>query len=115
MPHSTRRPVFFDPSSRRWRQVLRVAVVVSVIVAVLLGSVLVAVSVNPGLPPLGLESGKEHVRRISAPRVTVAAREARFDVARKALDQHLKRSLPPLPVAPSGPFERIAFYVNWDD
>src|SRR5689334_15850644 len=99
------RPVFFDPSSRRWRQILRVAVVVSIIVAVLLGSVLVAVSINAGLPPLGLQSGKEHTRRANAPRVTVAAREARFEKARKALEQHLKSSLPAVPVAPRGKFE----------
>ena len=115
MLNRSRRPVFFDPSSRRWRQVLRVGTVVALITFILLGSVLVAVSINPGLPPLGLENTKDHSRRSNIPRVTVAAREARFENARKALEQHLRRSLPPLPIAPHGQFERIAFYVNWDD
>ncbi|MGE0115778.1 MAG: glycosyltransferase [Steroidobacteraceae bacterium] len=112
---SSRRPVFFDPSARRWKQVLRVALVLLLVVSVLLGSVLVAISVRPGLPQLALQSGKERSRHATGPKATVAAREARFAVARKELVQNLKHSLPPVPVTPKGQFERVAFFVNWDD
>jgi peptidoglycan-N-acetylglucosamine deacetylase len=113
-PHKGR-PVFFDPSAQRWKQVLCVALVALLVVSVLLGSVLIAISIRPGLPSLALESSRERSRHATGPSGTVAAREARFAQARKALDVHLKRSLPPLPTVPKGQFERIAFFVNWDD
>src|SRR5690348_7510611 len=115
MPHTVRRPVFFDPSSRRWQHVLRVTAVLTTIALVLMGSLAIAVLTDPGLPKLSLEVAKDYGRRASAPRYTVAAREARFQQARKALEEHLKTSLPPLPATPHGKFERIAFFVNWDD
>jgi len=110
-----RHPVFFDPSAQRWKQVLRIGLVALLVICVLLGSVLIAISIRPGLPSLALESSKERSRHATGPSGTVAAREARFVQARKALDLHLKRSLPPIPTQPKGQFERIAFFVNWDD
>src|SRR5690242_8084895 len=109
------RPVFFDPSAQRWKQVLRVGLVALLVVSVLLGSVLIAISIRPGLPILTLESAKERGRHATGPSGTAAAREVRFVLARKELEQHLKRSLPPVPTVPKGQFERIAFFVNWDD
>ena len=114
MPNRSRNPIFFDPSSRRWQRVLRAGTVVSLIAMILLGSVLLAISINPGLPGLGLENSRAHTPRLT-PRVATAARDARFETAREALEQHLKNSLPVLPATPRSQFERIAFYVNWDD
>ncbi len=108
-------PVFFDPSAHRWRRVMRVVAVISAIATILLGSVMVAVSINPGLPPLGLVNTKQIGKRAEMSPALIAAREVRFDAARKALEQHLKKSLPPLPRMPHGKFEHVAFYVNWDD
>src|SRR4051794_22467451 len=105
-------PIFFDPSFHRWRRVMRVVTVAIVAVVILLGAVMVAVSINPGLPPLGLDTTKVIGKRAEMTPAVIAAREVRFDAARKQLDQHLKRSLPPLPAIPRGEFERIAFYVN---
>ena len=76
---------------------------------------MVAISINPGLPPLGLASTKVIGKRAEMSIATIAAREVKFDAARKALEQHLKKSLPPIPVTPHGQFERVAFYVNWSD
>jgi cellulose synthase/poly-beta-1,6-N-acetylglucosamine synthase-like glycosyltransferase/peptidoglycan/xylan/chitin deacetylase (PgdA/CDA1 family)/spore germination protein YaaH len=115
MQRQGHRPVFFDPSARRWKQVWRITLVLLVAVSVLLGTVLIAVSIRPGLPQLALESSKERSVHAKGPRATVAVREARFAAARKALEQNLKRSLPPVPAVAKGKFERIAFFVNWDD
>lgn len=107
-------PVFFDPSSARWRRVMRIVTVATAIVVMLLGSVMVAVSINPGLPPLGLAPTKAIGKRAEMTPTTIAAREVKFAAARKELEQHLKKSLPPQS-KPRGQFEKIAFYVNWDD
>lgn len=115
MPRQGHRPVFFDPQARRWKQVLRIAMVALAVNGVLLGTVLIAISIRPGLPPLVLESSKERPAHGRGPHATVAVREARFNAARTALEQNLKNSLPPLPALARGRFERIAFFVNWDD
>ena len=94
---------------------MRVVTVATLVVIILLGSVMVAISINPGLPPLGLANTKVFGKRAEMTPTTIAAREVRFEAARKALDQHLRKSLPPVPAVPRGEFERIAFYVNWDD
>ncbi|HEX2583728.1 MAG TPA: glycosyltransferase [Steroidobacteraceae bacterium] len=115
MPKHHQSPVFFDPTTHRWRRVMRMVTVAAVIVIILLGSVMVAVSINPGLPPLALDNTKVYGKRAEMTPATIAAREVKFEAARKALDQHLRKSLPPVPAVPRGQFERVAFYVNWDD
>ena len=115
MPNQIRRPVFFDPSSQRWRRIWRLSLVVLVIAGILLGTVLVGIAVKPGLPHLTLESGTARKGHPNAPAGTTAAREARYLNARSALEQHQRRSLPPIPATPHDKFERIAFFVNWDD
>ncbi|MES1190257.1 MAG: glycosyltransferase [Steroidobacter sp.] len=115
MSNPRRSPVFFDPSAHRWRRVLRIATVGVIIVIILLASVMIAVSINPGLPPLALTNTRLTGKRADISPATAAAREVRFEAARKALEQHLRKSLPPIPKAPRGQFERVAFYVNWDD
>src|SRR5262249_24118928 len=104
-----------DPSSQRWRHVLRIASVVSIVALVLLGSLATAIMVNPGLPTLSLAAAKEHLPRAPGSPAAVADRNARFARARARLEEHLKSSLPPQSVSASSKFERIAFYVNWDD
>ncbi len=115
MANPRKPPVFFDPSLHRWRRVMHIVTVAVVIVVILLGSVMVAISINPGLPPLGLATTKTIIKRPEMSPATIAAQEVRFEIARKALDQHLKKSLPPIPKVPRGQFERVAFYVNWED
>jgi len=117
MPQSSRRPVFFDPSAQRWRRVLRIAVVVSVAVIVILGTVAVGVIVSPGLPQLSLAVNHQgfsaHPRGGS--RASANPRESAFRAAQHDLKRYLASSLPIAPPKADHAFERIAFFVNWDD
>jgi peptidoglycan-N-acetylglucosamine deacetylase len=115
MPQRQHQPIFFDPTKQRYRYSLRIAGILIVLVAVMLGAVLVAINIQPGMPQLGLQSAQERARHPAGPKGTIAAREARFAKAKQALQQNLQRSLPPLPERTNSRFERIAFFVNWDD
>lgn len=109
------RQVFFDPSKRRWRRVSRVIALVAIVVTVLLGTIAIGIFVHPGLPRLELPSGHASgLKRISSKPATTA-QESAFRAAKHDLRQYLMHSLPPLSPIATNKFERIAFYVNWDD
>ena len=110
------RPVFFDPSAKRWRHVLRVVAIAVLGIGLVLGAVTVGVLVNPELPKLGTGSAKNpHGHRGTGNRAFTNERDVKFRNAKKDLKEYLGKSLPPVPVTTASGFERIAFYVNWDD
>ena len=116
MPSS--RPVFFDPSARRWRHITRVAALLIGAVLVLLGTVIVGVIVSPGLPSFvpPNDNTSAFAHRAARARATTSVREAKFKAARSDLRNYLQKTLPPTTMAPTASkFERIAFFVNWDD
>ena len=131
-------PVFYDPAGRRWRRVRRIwmalAVVVTSLAAILIGSVLI----NPVLPSLNIRpvASLPHTTDLKPKLLVVHANPIR-QKARKA-QAELQRALAvtprvipsrrrsqtvvvpppptlPQPVVPSSRPLSIGFYVNWDE
>ena len=121
------KPIFYDPTARRWRRLKQVALALGAVVGVLLGALVVGILVNPVLPTLGLGLHSNphlpqarHLRPGGAGRApeTVPQRQQPGAAARAATDTHdyLARTVAADAANPTpGHFDRIAFYVNWDD
>jgi peptidoglycan-N-acetylglucosamine deacetylase len=115
------RPVFYDPTARRWRVLKRILLGLGTVVGTLLGAVIIGIFINPVLPELGLKSIAQlpqarHLRPAPAPRVPAALR-ADTRASGKAdarIPQVPPRPRPATAAVPPG-FERIAFFVNYDD
>jgi cellulose synthase/poly-beta-1,6-N-acetylglucosamine synthase-like glycosyltransferase/peptidoglycan/xylan/chitin deacetylase (PgdA/CDA1 family)/spore germination protein YaaH len=113
-------PVFYDPSARRWRRLKGLALGLGAVVGILLGAVVLSILVNPVLPELGLKNLPQlpqarHLRPgLAQPKAAVhpEGRGVR-PVPPKAPPRVLAPA--PAPASRSAPFERIGFFVNWDD
>jgi cellulose synthase/poly-beta-1,6-N-acetylglucosamine synthase-like glycosyltransferase/peptidoglycan/xylan/chitin deacetylase (PgdA/CDA1 family)/spore germination protein YaaH len=110
-------PIFHDPSARRWRRIKGLAAVAGIGLGIALGALLVATLVNPVLPALGLSPIPHllqgHAVSEGTPRLL---RERAFQKAESDLHHHLAKSGRGAPIGVThAPFERIAFFVNWDD
>lgn len=127
------KPVFLDPTGRRWRHVRRVLLGVGVGTTLLAFALIVFALVPPALPSLAAVHGDWQLARLPVWRGTRAARQ--HAVARRRLLASLSRhqdiaARRPSTITPRAlssataatssrsdraPGEFAAFYVNWDD
>ena len=117
------KPIFYDPTARRWRRSKQIALVVGAVVGVLMGALVVGILVNPVLPTLGLKSNphlpqERHLRPGAARTAENGANHGPGNAARTPADPrgYLAQTVRADGKRPvSSHFERIAFFVNWDD
>ena len=120
------KPIFYDPTARRWRLAKRIAIVAGAVLGVLMGALIVGILVNPVLPTLGLGLKSNphlpqahHLRPgTGRPGDAPAARAGTTGPGRTAADprDYLAGTVGADAAQPvNGHFERIAFFVNWDD
>lgn len=110
---AARRPVFLDPTGRRWRRVRGVVALSGVVTTLLVGYLLVGILAPPLLP--GWVAPRATVRPHA---VDARARRRLFSRVRGAdaatgTPRHVPTALPKSP-ARATPL-RAAFFVNWDD
>ena len=127
---SPAKPVFFDPSHKRWPRMRLGMAILGVTLSLLLGALALSILVSPILPALSLPSASivphgahmvPPVPALSAERVLTRRERALRDTEAK-LTQEKARSLQQLlakfPKTNRIPDDRpltIGFFVNWDD
>ncbi len=114
------RPIFFDPTGRRWRHVRRARFLLAAVVTLLTAGLVLSIFVNPILPRLQLRSSSflPHSPDLKPklPRLVVTRRQQKAQRA----EQELKRALKTKPAttttaATPATALRIGFFVNSDD
>jgi peptidoglycan-N-acetylglucosamine deacetylase len=111
-------PVFYDPTARRWRRLKGLGLGLGALVGVLLGAVVLSILVNPVLPELGLTSLPQlpqarHLRPPPEQGKAAVHPEAHARAGEKTTPA--RAAAAPATPAVNASFERIAFFVNWDD
>ncbi len=121
------KPIFYDPTEQRWRRSRQILIAIGAIVGILLGALVVGIVVNPVLPKLGLGLHSNpnlpqahHLRPGGTARDTQTGETKALSAgsARPALDSrdYLAQTIDPdATTVPVSTYERLAFYVNWDD
>ncbi|MER2529263.1 MAG: glycosyltransferase [Candidatus Competibacter denitrificans] len=124
------KPVFFDPTNKRWPRLRAGMALVAVVLTVLLGGLLFSILASPVLPALNLPGasflpqGAHAVPPIPAlaPTRTLTHRERAFEKTKiklaRARDRDLRQLLAQAPQAdPLADKKQLAigFFVNWDD
>jgi len=117
---TTQRPVFYDPTARRWRLLKRILFGLGAIVGTLLGAVIIGIFINPVLPELGLKNLAQlpqarHLRPSPAPRAPALRADARGAAGKPELRTAPTPPRPRPAAAVPSRFERIAFFVDYDD
>jgi cellulose synthase/poly-beta-1,6-N-acetylglucosamine synthase-like glycosyltransferase/peptidoglycan/xylan/chitin deacetylase (PgdA/CDA1 family)/spore germination protein YaaH len=124
------KPIFFDPTSKRWPRLRLGMALVALILTVLLGTLVLSILAGPALPSLNLPSvsflphgihSVPHVPRLS-PEPPLTRRERALRDAKTKLANERERNLQKLlaqahKMRPDSTRRQLAigFFVNWDD
>jgi cellulose synthase/poly-beta-1,6-N-acetylglucosamine synthase-like glycosyltransferase/peptidoglycan/xylan/chitin deacetylase (PgdA/CDA1 family)/spore germination protein YaaH len=118
------RPVFFDPSRKRWPRLRQLMIAVSALLTGLFALLILSILVNPALPSLNLPSvtslpGSAHLSPPLRPPVVPlhrrGVRAARQQIERERLLHEAEWKRLALVPRPTDDPVVFAFFVNWDE
>jgi spore germination protein YaaH len=113
-----KRPVFHDPQHRRWQHFKRTVKMLSLGLALILSGFLISISINPGLPSLGLPQihhflNSHHLLAQQHEALIANFQKHFFPQFQRKAKRYL--AINTSASESSLKTERIGFYVNWDD